>query len=68
MAENYYFKYIERWLEYVAKVYDHYKELAQNVDFLPMESLYSGPIFEEVNLVEKGEKIEPFEVENWDKF
>ncbi|CAI2371911.1 unnamed protein product [Moneuplotes crassus] len=64
-AENYYFKYIERWLEYIAAVYDYFKGYADNVDYCSMESLYSGPIFEDINLLEKKEKIEPIEIENW---
>ena len=67
MRDFYYFKYIQRWLDYVATIYDHFKGIADNVDFWTMETAYTGPLFEEVNLLEKNEKIEPFDVQNWDK-
>ena len=31
--ENFYYKYIERWLDFIANVYEHFKKFAENVDF-----------------------------------
>jgi hypothetical protein len=64
---NYYYLYVERWMEYVAAVYEHMKDIADNVDYMSMEGTYDGPIFETVSVLEKKEKIPVYFLENYDK-
>lgn len=65
--KNYYYRYVERWLEYVAAVYEHMKGIAEKVDFVSMEGIYDGPIFETDSVIEKKEKIPVYFLENYDK-
>lgn len=64
----YYYRYIERWLEYMAQVYDHMKDIAEKVDFVSMEGLYDGPIFETESIIQKKDKIPVYFLENYEKY
>lgn len=64
----YYYPYVERWLDYIAKTYEHYKEIAEKVDYANMDSAYSGPIFEAESVMEKKEKVAPYKLEGYDNF
>lgn len=66
--QPYYYAYVERWMDYIANTFSHYKGLAENVDYITMETAYNGPLFESGNIMEKKDKIEPYSHEGYENF
>lgn len=63
----FYYEYVERWMNYIAKIYEYYKDRAWKVDVMDMNSAYSGPLFESEGTMEKKEKIEPYVLEQYEE-
>ena len=63
----YYYEYVERWMNYIAKLYEYYKERAWKVDVMDMNSSYTGPLFESEGTMEKKEKIKPYVLEQYEE-
>lgn len=59
-------QYVERWLNFVAKNYEYFKDFAEKLDFMSMESAYTGSTFEGDSLLEKKGPIEPSLVEEYE--
>ena len=64
---TYYMVYVERWLNYVANNYAHFKDMAEQLDFMSMEASYTGDTFESENLIEKKGPLEPYKVEEFEE-
>jgi hypothetical protein len=64
----YYYDYVERWLDFIAKTYEYFENIAEKVDHMSMEHGYDGPLFAGQDLLEGKDKVEPYNVNNYSTF
>lgn len=60
-------EYVERWLNFIAKNYEYFEDLAKNIDHMNMDSAYTGDRFDGDNLLEKKGKVEAYAVDGFSK-